>query len=155
MLHIVSRALINLMYPLQWLGIYIPVLPARLLSALEVYLYSLFSSCQRLTWNRHPAPILWVLSGDMKNLSSLRRISFAWILTRMLSFPQPHQFCSLGNREESSFPCYNLLLHIIIAMVSQLALLSMLLRHSLIICSCPRMRGSIRPILTQAPSQSW
>ncbi|KAG0643854.1 hypothetical protein HOY80DRAFT_1031840 [Tuber brumale] len=35
MLHIVSRALINLMYPLQWLGIYIPVLPARLLSALE------------------------------------------------------------------------------------------------------------------------
>ncbi|PWW75255.1 DENN-domain-containing protein [Tuber magnatum] len=35
LLHIVSRALISLMYPLQWLGIYIPVLPARLLSALE------------------------------------------------------------------------------------------------------------------------
>lgn len=35
MLHIATRALISLMYPLQWLGIYIPVLPARLLSALE------------------------------------------------------------------------------------------------------------------------
>ncbi|KAI5784595.1 AEX-3 domain-containing protein [Geopyxis carbonaria] len=35
MLHLVSRALISLMYPLNWLGIYIPVLPARLISALE------------------------------------------------------------------------------------------------------------------------
>ncbi|KAL7269540.1 hypothetical protein RUND412_007798, partial [Rhizina undulata] len=35
MLQIVCRALVSLMYPLQWLGIYIPVLPARLLSALE------------------------------------------------------------------------------------------------------------------------
>lgn len=36
MLQLVSRALVSLMYPLKWLGIFIPVLPARLLSALEV-----------------------------------------------------------------------------------------------------------------------
>jgi hypothetical protein len=36
MLQLVSRALVSLMYPLNWLGIYIPVLPARLISALEV-----------------------------------------------------------------------------------------------------------------------
>ena len=36
MLQLVSRALISLMYPLNWLGIYIPVLPARLIQALEV-----------------------------------------------------------------------------------------------------------------------
>ncbi|KAF8544056.1 AEX-3 domain-containing protein [Trichophaea hybrida] len=35
MLQLVSRALVSLMYPLNWLGIYIPVLPARLISALE------------------------------------------------------------------------------------------------------------------------
>lgn len=36
MLHLVSRALISLLYPMQWLGVYVPVLPARLLSAMEV-----------------------------------------------------------------------------------------------------------------------
>jgi len=36
MLHLVSRALVSLMYPLNWLGIYIPVLPARLIAALVV-----------------------------------------------------------------------------------------------------------------------
>lgn len=36
MLQLVSRALVSLMYPLNWLGIYIPVLPARLIAALEV-----------------------------------------------------------------------------------------------------------------------
>jgi hypothetical protein len=35
MLQLVSRALVSLMYPLNWLGIYIPVLPARLIAALE------------------------------------------------------------------------------------------------------------------------
>src|SRR5687768_8196431 len=35
MLHIISKALIILLYPLTWSGIFIPVLPARLLSAIE------------------------------------------------------------------------------------------------------------------------
>ncbi|KAI9674366.1 MAG: hypothetical protein M1829_003768 [Trizodia sp. TS-e1964] len=35
MLHLVSRAMSSLLYPLSWAGIFIPVLPARLLSALE------------------------------------------------------------------------------------------------------------------------
>ena len=45
MLQLVSRALVSLMYPLNWLGIYIPVLPARLIAALEVIilLHSLLS----------------------------------------------------------------------------------------------------------------
>ena len=35
MLHCVSRTLVSLLYPFMWSGIYIPVLPARLLSAIE------------------------------------------------------------------------------------------------------------------------
>ena len=35
MLHLASKALANLLYPLKWASIFIPVLPARLLSALE------------------------------------------------------------------------------------------------------------------------
>ncbi|KAI6248573.1 hypothetical protein HI914_03532 [Erysiphe necator] len=35
MLHLACSAIISLIYPLKWLGIFIPVLPARLLSALE------------------------------------------------------------------------------------------------------------------------
>ena len=35
MLHLVSQALVSLLYPMTWSGIFIPVLPARLLSALE------------------------------------------------------------------------------------------------------------------------
>ncbi|KAI9751693.1 MAG: hypothetical protein M4579_005959 [Chaenotheca gracillima] len=35
MLHLASKALASLLYPLTWSGIFIPVLPARLLSALE------------------------------------------------------------------------------------------------------------------------
>lgn len=35
MLHLASKALCSLLYPLTWAGILIPVLPARLLSALE------------------------------------------------------------------------------------------------------------------------
>jgi hypothetical protein len=35
MLHLVSKALVSLLYPLTWSCIYIPVLPARLLSALD------------------------------------------------------------------------------------------------------------------------
>ena len=35
MLHLASHALINLLYPLKWAGVFIPVLPVRLLSALE------------------------------------------------------------------------------------------------------------------------
>ena len=35
MLHLASKALVSLLYPLTWAGIFIPVLPARLLSALE------------------------------------------------------------------------------------------------------------------------
>ena len=35
MLHLASKALCSLLYPLTWSGILIPVLPARLLSALE------------------------------------------------------------------------------------------------------------------------
>ncbi|KAI0479330.1 dDENN domain-containing protein [Xylariaceae sp. FL0804] len=35
MLHLASHALANLLYPLHWASIFIPVLPARLLSALE------------------------------------------------------------------------------------------------------------------------
>ena len=35
MLHLVSNALVSLLYPFSWAGIFIPILPARLLSALE------------------------------------------------------------------------------------------------------------------------
>lgn len=35
MLHLASRAIASLLYPLKWASIFIPVLPARLLSALE------------------------------------------------------------------------------------------------------------------------
>ena len=35
MLHLASKALIELLYPLTWCGIFIPVLPARLIQALE------------------------------------------------------------------------------------------------------------------------
>lgn len=35
MLHLASKALISLLYPLTWQSIFIPVLPARLISALE------------------------------------------------------------------------------------------------------------------------
>ncbi|KAI9671866.1 MAG: hypothetical protein M1831_003394 [Alyxoria varia] len=35
MLHLVTAAIIQLMYPLKWAGIFIPVLPARLIQALE------------------------------------------------------------------------------------------------------------------------
>ncbi|OLN92078.1 DENN domain-containing protein [Colletotrichum chlorophyti] len=35
MLHLACHALVNLLYPLKWASIFIPVLPARLLSALE------------------------------------------------------------------------------------------------------------------------
>lgn len=35
MLHIASKALIELLYPLTWAGVFIPVLPARLIQALE------------------------------------------------------------------------------------------------------------------------
>ena len=35
MLHLASKALIELLYPLTWTGIYIPVLPARLIQALD------------------------------------------------------------------------------------------------------------------------
>ncbi|KHO02011.1 dDENN domain protein [Metarhizium album ARSEF 1941] len=35
MLHLACHALVNLLYPLQWASIFIPVLPARLISALE------------------------------------------------------------------------------------------------------------------------
>jgi hypothetical protein len=35
MLHLASRALASLLYPMKWASIFIPVLPARLLSALE------------------------------------------------------------------------------------------------------------------------
>lgn len=35
MLHLAAHALLNLMYPLKWVGVFIPILPARLLSALE------------------------------------------------------------------------------------------------------------------------
>ena len=35
MLHLASKAILELLWPLQWAGIYIPVLPARLIQALE------------------------------------------------------------------------------------------------------------------------
>lgn len=35
MLHLASKALVSLLYPIKWASIFIPVLPARLLSALE------------------------------------------------------------------------------------------------------------------------
>lgn len=35
MLHLASKALIELIYPLTWHGVYIPVLPARLIGAIE------------------------------------------------------------------------------------------------------------------------
>ena len=35
MLHLTSAALVNLLYPLVWTGVFIPVLPARLLQAVE------------------------------------------------------------------------------------------------------------------------
>ncbi|KAI9888294.1 MAG: hypothetical protein M1814_000766 [Vezdaea aestivalis] len=35
MLHLASNALVSLLYPMTWAGIFIPILPARLLSALE------------------------------------------------------------------------------------------------------------------------
>ena len=35
MLHLVSKAIVELLWPLTWSGIYIPVLPARLIQALE------------------------------------------------------------------------------------------------------------------------
>ena len=35
MLHLVTAAIVQLMYPLKWAGIFIPVLPARLIQALE------------------------------------------------------------------------------------------------------------------------
>ncbi|TWU78687.1 hypothetical protein ED733_005942 [Metarhizium rileyi] len=35
MLHLACHALVNLLYPLQWASIFIPILPARLISALE------------------------------------------------------------------------------------------------------------------------
>ncbi|KAI9797805.1 MAG: hypothetical protein M1833_005308 [Piccolia ochrophora] len=35
MLHLASKALVSLLYPMTWNGIFIPVLPARLLSAVE------------------------------------------------------------------------------------------------------------------------
>lgn len=36
MLHLVSKALVELLYPVIWTGVFIPVLPARLIQALEV-----------------------------------------------------------------------------------------------------------------------
>ncbi|MCJ1311704.1 hypothetical protein MMC25_005377 [Agyrium rufum] len=35
MLHLISKALVNLLYPLTWNGIFIPVLPVRLIQAVE------------------------------------------------------------------------------------------------------------------------
>jgi hypothetical protein len=35
MLHLVSKAIVDLLYPLVWAGVFIPVLPARLIQALE------------------------------------------------------------------------------------------------------------------------
>ncbi|KAF4553336.1 DENN (AEX-3) domain-containing protein 2 [Elsinoe fawcettii] len=35
MLHLACAALVNLLYPLKWTGVFIPILPARLLQALE------------------------------------------------------------------------------------------------------------------------
>ncbi|KXJ96902.1 AEX-3 domain-domain-containing protein [Microdochium bolleyi] len=35
MLHLAAHALLNLMYPLTWVGVFIPILPARLLATLE------------------------------------------------------------------------------------------------------------------------
>jgi hypothetical protein len=35
MLHLVSRAIVELLYPFTWAGVFIPVLPARLIQALE------------------------------------------------------------------------------------------------------------------------
>lgn len=35
MLHLVSKALVELLYPLTWTGVFIPVLPARLIQAIE------------------------------------------------------------------------------------------------------------------------
>ena len=35
MLHLASRALVDLLFPLQWTGVFIPVLPARLVQAIE------------------------------------------------------------------------------------------------------------------------
>lgn len=35
MLHLASRALVDLLFPFQWTGVFIPVLPARLIQALE------------------------------------------------------------------------------------------------------------------------
>lgn len=35
MLHLASRALVDLLFPLQWTGVFIPVLPARLIQAIE------------------------------------------------------------------------------------------------------------------------
>ncbi|CAN8103529.1 unnamed protein product [Discula destructiva] len=35
MLHLACHALVNLMYPLEWASVFIPILPARLLSALD------------------------------------------------------------------------------------------------------------------------
>ncbi len=35
MLHLASKALIELLYPLTWHGVYVPVLPARLIGAIE------------------------------------------------------------------------------------------------------------------------
>ena len=35
MLHLVSRAIVELLYPFTWCGVFIPVLPARLIQALE------------------------------------------------------------------------------------------------------------------------
>ncbi|KAG8624699.1 hypothetical protein KVT40_007766 [Elsinoe batatas] len=35
MLHLACAALVNLLYPLKWTGVYIPIIPARLLQALE------------------------------------------------------------------------------------------------------------------------
>lgn len=35
MLHLASRALLDLFFPFQWMGVFIPILPARLIQALE------------------------------------------------------------------------------------------------------------------------
>jgi len=59
MLQLVSRALVSLMYPLNWLGIYIPVLPSRLISALEVRRSSLLAELRLIECYRHPVRTLW------------------------------------------------------------------------------------------------
>lgn len=55
MLHSASRALLHLLWPFKFSGVYIPILPSRLLSALEVlphcHKFNL-GSCELYYWHR-------------------------------------------------------------------------------------------------------